>query len=81
MRQQCGPGEDDQAHHSRVVTKETWVSMLKAAGLDAQGRKNWHIEFEKSSPEAHQDFLESIGIDEGEITLIRQWSRTDNLET
>ena len=73
--------DDDQAQNSRVITKETWVSMLKAAGLDAQGRKNWHIEFEKSSPEAHQDFLESIGIDEDEITLIRQWSRTENLKT
>jgi len=73
--------DDDQAQNSRVITKETWVSMLKAAGLNKKGRKNWHIEFEKSSPEAHQDFLESIGIDEDEIKLIRQWSRADNLKT
>ena len=66
--------DENQAQNSRVVTKETWVSMLKAAGLDAEGRKNWHIEFEKSSPEGHQDFLESIGIDDDEIAVIRQWS-------
>jgi DNA-binding transcriptional MerR regulator len=70
--------DEDQVQKSRVITKETWVSMLKAAGLDAEGRKNWHIEFEKSSPEGHQDFLESIGIDDDEIALIRQLSRTEN---
>jgi DNA-binding transcriptional MerR regulator len=73
--------DENQAQNSRVVTKETWVSMLKAAGLDAEGRKNWHIEFEKSSPEGHQDFLESIGIDDDEIAVIRQWSRTENPST
>ena len=64
--------------NSRVLTKETWVAILKGAGLDEAGMKNWHIEFEKTSPEAHQDFLESIGIEEGEITLIRGWSKSDN---
>jgi DNA-binding transcriptional MerR regulator len=73
--------DEDMAQNSRVITKETWVSMLAAAGLDEEGRKNWHIEFEKSSPEGHQDFLESIGIDGDEIALIRQWSKTDNLRT
>ncbi len=63
---------------SRVITKETWVSLLKAAGLDEEGMKNWHIEFEKTSPEAHQDFLESIGIDKDEIKSIRKWSKIDN---
>jgi hypothetical protein len=38
--------------------------------------KNWHIEFEKTSPEAHQDFLESIGIGKDEVTSIREWSKT-----
>jgi len=61
--------------NSRVLTKDTWVSILKGAGLDEAGMKNWHIEFEKTSPEAHQDFLESIGIEQGEIESIRQWSR------
>jgi DNA-binding transcriptional MerR regulator len=69
--------DEDMAQNSRVMTKETWVSMLKAAGLDEQGRRAWHIEFEKSSPEAHQDFLESLGIDDAEIALIRQQSKTE----
>jgi len=60
------------------MNKETWVSILRASGLDEAGMRNWHIEFEKTSPEAHQDFLESIGIEKDEIELIRQWSRPDN---
>lgn len=60
---------------SRVIDKQTWVSLLRAAGLDETGMKNWHIEFEKASPQGHQDFLESIGIDAGEIAAIREWSR------
>ena len=60
---------------TRVITKETWVSLLKAAGLDEDGMRNWHVEFEKTSPEAHQDFLESIGIEKDEIISIREWSK------
>lgn len=66
------------AGKTRVMDKETWVSILEASGLDDEGMRNWHVEFEKTSPEAHQDFLESIGIDREEIKLIRQWSRPDN---
>jgi DNA-binding transcriptional MerR regulator len=62
--------------NSRILTKERWVAILKASGLDEEGMRNWHIEFEKTSPEAHQDFLESIGIDDDEIGLIRDWSKT-----
>jgi hypothetical protein len=60
---------------TRVITKETWVALLRAAGLDDAGMKNWHIEFEKTSPEGHQDFLESIGIEEDEVAEIREWSK------
>jgi hypothetical protein len=63
--------------HARVLTKETWVSILKASGLDEAGMKQWHIEYERTSPEAHQDFLESIGIENAEIRLIRAWSRSE----
>ena len=68
---------EDLAQNSRVINKETWVSILRAAGLDEVGMRNWHIEFEATSPEAHQDFLESIGIKNDEIELIRNWSKSD----
>lgn len=63
--------------NTRVITKGVWVSMLEAAGLDEKGMKNWHVEFEKNSPEAHQGFLESIGIDKDEIAAIRDWSKAE----
>ncbi len=62
-------------NNSRIITKSKWVSLLEAVGLDENGMKKWHSEFEKTSPEAHQDFLESIGIDYIEISSIRTWSR------
>ena len=60
---------------TRLISKELWVSMLRAAGLDETGMKNWHIEFERASPEAHRDFLESLGIEKDEIASIRAWSQ------
>ena len=63
---------------SRLMTKEVWVSILRAAGLDDAGMKNWHIEFERASPEAHQDFLESLGIEKDEVAAIRDWSRPES---
>ncbi|MCG7930718.1 MAG: MerR family transcriptional regulator [Candidatus Thiodiazotropha lotti] len=61
---------------TRIVTKERWVEMLSAAGLDESGMWLWHREFEATSPEAHQDFLESIGISQAEIETIRKKSRS-----
>lgn len=60
--------------NTRMISKDTWVSLLESAGLDVNGMKKWHIAFETSSPEAHQDFLKSIGIETEEIHAIRQWS-------
>ena len=65
------------ARDSRIMNKEVWVSILRAAGLDDAGMKNWHIEFERTSPEAHQDFLESLGIEKDEVAAIRDWSRPE----
>jgi DNA-binding transcriptional MerR regulator len=62
---------------NRFVSKDIWVSLFKAAGLDEAGMENWHKEFERTSPQGHQDFLESIGIESTEIDAIRSWSRTE----
>ncbi|MFO0552482.1 MAG: hypothetical protein U0271_29100 [Polyangiaceae bacterium] len=35
----------------------------------------WHVEFERLSPEAHRDFLESLGLPHAEVARIRDWSR------
>ncbi len=60
---------------TRVLTKKKWVALLKASGLDEAGMQRWHREFEAMSPEAHQDFLESLGIPTQEIKSIRKWSQ------
>ncbi|MBJ6751820.1 MerR family transcriptional regulator [Geomonas anaerohicana] len=56
------------------VDKETWVAMLRAAGMDDQAMATWHAEFERRAPQAHQAFLLSLGISEQETQVIREWS-------
>jgi MerR family transcriptional regulator, thiopeptide resistance regulator len=58
-----------------MINKERWVEIMQAAGLNEQDRRNWHVQFEKMEPEAHQEFLESLGIQTAEINKIREWSR------
>ncbi len=59
----------------RVMDKESWIRLLEASGLDEEARNRWHAEFERLAPDAHQDFLESLGIPQKEIALIRKYSR------
>jgi len=59
---------------SRSLTKDQWVALLASTGMSEVGMCKWHAEFEKNFPEAHQDFLESLGIPKEEITLIRKHS-------
>ena len=56
---------------TRILTKEQWITYLQKAGLNEAGMERWHAEFERSSPEAHQDFLESLGLPDEEIRQIR----------
>lgn len=58
----------------RQVDVEQWVAMLEEAGIDAAGRLRWHQAFERDAPQAHQAFLQSLGLDEAEIREIRQRS-------
>lgn len=55
-----------------VVDKAMWVSFLRAAGMDDAAMWRWHCAFEKRAPQAHENFLKSIGIDAAEIKMIRQ---------
>jgi DNA-binding transcriptional MerR regulator len=57
------------------VDVDLWVEMLEAAGVDQRARKRWHTEFERRAPEAHNEFLLSLGIPRGEVVRIRRWSR------
>lgn len=68
-------GDNNLMRSTRSMNKEIWVNMLRAAGLNDEGMRKWHHQFEMNSPDAHQDFLESIGIKAAEIRKIREWSR------
>jgi DNA-binding transcriptional MerR regulator len=61
----------------RGVDKRQWVALLRAAGLDDAAMWRWHAEFERLSPEGHQDFLEALGMLETEAAAIREHVRSD----
>jgi DNA-binding transcriptional MerR regulator len=64
----------DQLRRNHVVTKEKWVSIMRAAGFSEEDMRRWHKEFEKSAPQEHQEFLEFLHIPAEEIKTIRGWS-------
>lgn len=63
---------------ARSLDKQGWVAILRATGLSEDDMRRWHVEFELSAPEAHQDFLESLGIAAEDVARIRSWSRQDS---
>ena len=58
-----------------LLDKETFLYILKSAGLDQSRMKLLHEEFEKSMPDFHQAFLEFLGLTKEEISQIREHSR------
>lgn len=59
----------------KTVTKDQFVSMLDAAGIADAQKQRLHAEFEKRHPQAHQAFLEWLGVSAQEITAIREHAR------
>lgn len=57
------------------MTKDTWVEIMRRAGFSEDAMHRWHVEFEKSAPAEHQEFLEFLHIQPDEIRGIREWSR------
>ncbi len=65
--------QDDQLlQEPGMIDKNKWVKILQGAGLDDNGMSKWHQEFEKMAPEAHEQFLVSLGIEKNEIRRIRK---------
>jgi DNA-binding transcriptional MerR regulator len=56
------------------VDKKLWVEMLRAAGMDHAAMSRWHEEFERRAPQAHNEFLLSLGIPPAEVERIRSGS-------
>ncbi|HLP25447.1 MAG TPA: hypothetical protein VK477_07210 [Acidobacteriota bacterium] len=57
------------------LTKDQFVAVLEAAGIDAAQREKFHCEFERQQPAAHERFLAWLGIPSGDIARIREHSR------
>lgn len=57
------------------IDRPLWVALLRGAGLDADGLRRWHAEFERRAPQAHHDFLRELGLDEAEARAIRDAAR------
>lgn len=57
------------------MTKDKWVSIMKAAGFSEEDMHRWHREFERAAPDDHKEFLQYLHIPAGEIKSIREWSQ------
>lgn len=58
-----------------VMNKRRWVKLLEASGFQERDMERWHVEFERTAPAEHQEFLEFLCIPEDEIRTIRELSR------
>ena len=68
--------KQDSIHEEiEMINKSRWVEIMRAAGLSEDDMHSWHAKFEKMEPQAHQEFLESLGIEPDEINKIREYSR------
>ncbi len=59
-----------------ALNKESWLKVCHAAGFDDETLENWHRQFEKVQPDAHEQFLASLHIDPDEIREIRNRARS-----
>ena len=57
------------------VNVEDWVALFREIGIDEKQSMRWHTLFEARHPEAHQGFLEWLGIKPEEIARIRAQCR------
>ncbi|MEM5787596.1 MAG: hypothetical protein AAGU11_09775 [Syntrophobacteraceae bacterium] len=57
------------------VSVDEWVKMFREIGLEEETMKRWHRIFESRHPEAHQSFLEWLGLPSEKIEVIRTNSR------
>lgn len=56
------------------MDSKKWVEFVSRSGLDEQQRLKWHQDFERLFPDKHQQFLESLGMSEKDIKVIRERS-------
>ncbi|MBI4963350.1 MAG: MerR family transcriptional regulator [Desulfomonile tiedjei] len=57
-----------------VMNAATWTSLLSACGFSEEDMIRWHVEFERSAPEKHRQFMEFLCIPDSQIETIRSWA-------
>jgi DNA-binding transcriptional MerR regulator len=60
---------------NQMITKDKWVAIMKGCGFTEDQMRAWHVEFERSAPDEHQEFLEFLHIPAEEIGRIRESSK------
>jgi hypothetical protein len=53
------------------MTKDRWIELFQAVGMDAEAMQRWHRAFETRYPAQHQACLEWLAIPAEEIVRIR----------
>ena len=59
----------------KQITKDQFVAVLDAAGITEEQKHRLHAEFESRYPDAHQAFLEFLGLPADAVRSIRERSR------
>ncbi len=63
-------GNESLLKTAKTMNKAQWVQILRDSGMDDAAMHQWHVEFERSLPEAHRDFLEALGMSATEIEAV-----------
>jgi DNA-binding transcriptional MerR regulator len=53
------------------VDQHGLLPVLRQAGFSDEQMHQWHVQFERLNPDAHQKFLEMLGVDERQIRMVR----------
>jgi len=69
------PGSVHQKITMKTITKDQFVAVLNAAGITDAQKHRLHAVFEARHPQAHEAFLQWLGIPSVEIQAVRESAR------
>jgi len=69
---------EDLLKRLQIIERDTIIDILNLAGLNDDDINRLHAKLEEMSPEAHQLFLEALGLDKDEIQEIRTYAGSLN---
>lgn len=64
------------ARAQEIMDRRTWSSLLRSAGFSEPDMRRWHVDFERMSPEKHEQFLTFLRIPEEDRARIRSWAKS-----